>query len=269
MSYVSDLRHLEMEDVYRYWSILRDWLSEVPNLARKVTCDLPIPFCSGAKHVPITPEQAEALEKFIQENISIPYVHEEHFSDLMQLWRLSFPNTETIPLRQDPQWKRLGFQGTDPATDFRSAGVLSVRAMIHFAEVYPSKYKDVMMRTHGLDAEQSYPFACACINIVFMLTDLMKLRRADENPSNDPDATVMRTGLARMLERNDKAFHDLFVICMIALDNEWVRVKGTYMTFPFILKATKEKIASMLKSPQLRSTGAAADLMRVSLYDDE
>ncbi len=144
-----------------------------------------------------------------------------------------------------------------------------MRAMVHFAEVYPAKYKDVMMRTHGLDAEQSYPFACACINIVFMLTDLMKLRRADENPSSDADATVMRTGLARMLERNDKAFHDLFVVCMIALDDEWVRVKGTYMTFPFILKATKEKITAMLKSPKLKSTGAAADLMRVSLYDDE
>jgi hypothetical protein len=79
----------------------------------------------------------------------------------------------------------------------------------------------------------------------------------------------MRAGLARMLERNDKAFLDLFVVCVIALDSEWVRAKGTYMTFPFILKATKDKITAMLKSPQLKSTGAAADLMRVSLYDDE
>ena len=268
-SFVSDWRHLEMDDVYRYWSLLRDWLAEVPNFARKVTCDMSLlSFASGTRQVSMTPEQAKALEKFIDENISIPYVHDENFNELMLLWRLSFPNTETIPLRQDPQWKRLGFQGTDPGTDFRSAGVLSVRAMVHFAETYPSKYRAVMMRTQGLSAEQSYPFACACINIVFMLTDLMKLKRADEVPSSDQDAAVMRATLARLLERNDTGFHDLFCVCMIALDNEWVQAKGTYMTFPFILKATKDRIISALKNPQLRSTGTAADLMRVNLYDD-
>lgn len=269
MSFVKDLSHLEMEDVYRYWSMLRDWLAEVPNFARKVACDMPLlSFGVGSRQATLTPEQLKALEKFVEDHISIPYVHEEHFNELMQLWRLSFPNTETIPLRQDPQWKRLGFQGTDPATDFRSAGVLSVRSMVHFAETYPSKYREVMMRTQGLSAEQSYPFACACINIVFMLIDLTKLKRADETPSADHDAAIMRAGLARILERNEKGFHDLFSACMIALDNEWVRAKGTYMTFPFILKATKERITAALKSPQLRSVGTAADLLKVNLYDD-
>jgi hypothetical protein len=269
MSYVTDLSHMEMEDVYRYWSIFRDFLAEVPTYARRVACDMPlIPFGTGSKNASMSPEQLKALEKFIEENILIPYVHEDHFNELMQLWRLSFPNTETIPLRQDPQWKRLGFQGTDPATDFRSAGVLSVRSMVHFAETYPSKYRDVMMRTQGLSAEESYPFACACINIVFMLIDLMKLKRADETPSSDHDAAVMRAGLARLLERNEKAFHDLFCVCMIALDNEWVRAKGTYMTFPFILKTTKDRIIATLKNPHLKSVGNAADLLKANLYED-
>jgi hypothetical protein len=93
------------------------------------------------------------------------------------------------------QWKRLGFQGNDPFTDFRSAGKLSVDVLIHFAETYPDKYKDTMKRSMGNGSvETSYPFACAAINVVFMLTDIMKLKRpgSGEARSNEPDAALMR-----------------------------------------------------------------------------
>jgi hypothetical protein len=42
--------------------------------------------------------------------------------------------------------------------------------------------------------ETSYPFACAAINVVFMLTDMMKLKRpgSGEARSNEPDAALMR-----------------------------------------------------------------------------
>ena len=42
--------------------------------------------------------------------------------------------------------------------------------------------------------ETSYPFACATINVVFMLTDMMKLKRpgSGEALSNEPAAALMR-----------------------------------------------------------------------------
>lgn len=42
-----------------------------------------------------------------------------HVQDgLRQLWRLAFPDT-TIPPLKSEAWKEMGWQGTDPSTDFR------------------------------------------------------------------------------------------------------------------------------------------------------
>jgi hypothetical protein len=150
------VRNLEMDDVYRYWSKLRDWLSDVPCLAvQQFSSSLP-PSLAGIyysiKPPSITPEQQVALDEFVESNVGIPYTHEQHWDLLCRLWKLSFPDTEVQPEQHDQQWKRLGFQGMDPATDFRSAGVLSVHALLHFAEVRicrPIHHKETCALSHG------------------------------------------------------------------------------------------------------------------------
>ena len=37
---------------------------------------------------------------------------------LKELWRLAYPNRELPPLKSD-LWKEMGWQNSDPATDFR------------------------------------------------------------------------------------------------------------------------------------------------------
>jgi len=37
---------------------------------------------------------------------------------LKQLWRLAYPKSEIPPLKSE-LWKEMGWQGTDPSTDFR------------------------------------------------------------------------------------------------------------------------------------------------------
>lgn len=41
---------------------------------------------------------------------------------LKKLWRLAFPTREIPPLKSE-LWKEMGWQGTDPSTDFRLANV--------------------------------------------------------------------------------------------------------------------------------------------------
>lgn len=36
----------------------------------------------------------------------------------MNLWRVSFPEVELLDLISE-QWKKMGWQGKDPSTDFR------------------------------------------------------------------------------------------------------------------------------------------------------
>lgn len=135
------MRNMDMQDVFRYWSALRDWLSDVPRLAQEMSYGLPpgISGMIGARGPPMTPDQQRALDDFVEANVGVPYTHEEHWDMLAKLWTLSFPEADghsgQLPEQHDQQWKRLGFQGTDPATDFRAAGTLSVKGLLYFAEV--------------------------------------------------------------------------------------------------------------------------------------
>ena len=59
-----------------------------------------------------------------------------HDELLRRLWQCGFPG---VPLAQrvTSEWVRLGFQGDDPATDFRGMGVLGLHNLVYFGEHYP------------------------------------------------------------------------------------------------------------------------------------
>mmetsp|Transcript_11092 Transcript_11092/g.26932 ORF Transcript_11092/g.26932 Transcript_11092/m.26932 type:complete len:341 (+) Transcript_11092:144-1166(+) len=258
---MSDLvRNMDMQDVYRYWSQLRDWLSDVPRVAQTMGYALPPTLTGliGWRGPSMTDEQLAVLKEWVGENTGKPYTHEEHWDMLLKLWDLSFPGHDDKPQEHDPLWKRLGFQGTDPATDFRAAGVLSVKCLLHFAEAYPDRYQAMMTRTHGKSAEESYPFACAGINVTFLLISYT-------NKSNDPDLEAVRASIARLLERRPDSFLDLFVVCMLSLDQEWVRQNGTYMRFPMIMQSIKDRSKASLKG-HVTSVDVVGRDMGVDLY---
>jgi len=261
------LQQVDMQKVYQYWSALRDWLSEVPEMARN---NLPESLSSYflAKTPELTPEEEDVLRIFVENNVGIPYTHEEHFDELLQVWDLSFPNADHKPAQSDKEWKRLGFQGDNPATDFRAAGVLPVRCLKYFVEMYPDKYREIMKRSHGTCIEDSFPFACAAINLVHMLTDIMKLRNHNVPPSNDPNAAHLRAMFGRMLAAQENTFLELLCVVFIALDDEWVRTHATYMQFPVVLKTTREHAASALRHPSCVNPAAFAKRMGVDLYGE-
>ena len=62
--------------------------------------------------------------------------NEAHEQLLRRLWQCGFPG---VPLAQrvTSEWVRLGFQGDDPATDFRGMGVLGLHNLVYFGEHYP------------------------------------------------------------------------------------------------------------------------------------
>lgn len=60
-----------------------------------------------------------------------------HVGLLRRLWAACFPDADFEP--QSPRWKTIGFQHTDPASDFRGGGLLSLRALVYFAEKHAAK----------------------------------------------------------------------------------------------------------------------------------
>jgi ELMO domain-containing protein len=75
----------------------------------------------------------EKINKF-KEYITEPYdeKNEKHEKLLMLLWKVCFPNVE-LKNRISNQWKDIGFQGTNPSTDFRGVGVFGLWNIIYYA----------------------------------------------------------------------------------------------------------------------------------------
>mmetsp|Transcript_17748 Transcript_17748/g.58399 ORF Transcript_17748/g.58399 Transcript_17748/m.58399 type:complete len:333 (-) Transcript_17748:198-1196(-) len=267
----NQIKDIRVEDVYRYWSIFQNWLYEVPTMARSWSTYIPVGSISSfnfLKPPELTPEQEQLLAEFVEKNVGISYTHESHFHLLTKLWELSFPNATEKPEQHDPMWKRMGFQGNDPATDFRAAGMLPVLCLTFFAEAYPDKYMELLKRSNGKSAEESYPFACAAINVVYMLTDIMKLKSTTGNSASLQEAASMRANFVKMLEKNEKAFMELFCVVFLFLDSEWVRTNATYMQFPIVLKTTREKTCAALRSSGAKSPVSVADIMGIELFDE-
>ena len=78
------------------------------------------------------------------------------------------------PISED--WKLLGFQGTNPQTDFRGVGLLSLKVLVYLGERYPQLI-DVLMslQSPSLPHPREYPLACAGINLVCAVMNLLDL----------------------------------------------------------------------------------------------
>lgn len=88
--------------------------------------------------------------------------NEEHEAMLMKLWDLLRPEVR-LSARKCKEWEEIGFQGCDPATDFRSMGVLSLEHLISFAEGWTAEAKAVLSdcRSH----QNWFGFALLGINL--------------------------------------------------------------------------------------------------------
>ena len=73
-------------------------------------------------------------------HISIAYDknNTQHEDLLIELWKFSFPK-EQLDNRVSPKWKQLGFQGTDPMTDFRGAGIFGLNNLLYLASNYENR----------------------------------------------------------------------------------------------------------------------------------
>ena len=71
------------------------------------------------------------LNNLIEELRSTPYdrSNSEHEAKLLSLWRGLRPDI-ALEQRKCKQWKEIGFQGEDPATDFRGMGILGLENLL-------------------------------------------------------------------------------------------------------------------------------------------
>ncbi|KAL0383346.1 UNVERIFIED_CONTAM: ELMO domain-containing protein A [Sesamum calycinum] len=170
-----------------------------------------LPFTSGSQNgvkgnVPpvLLSSLQEARLRHLKLRLAIPFdgTFLEHQDALRQLWRLAYPD-RPLPSLKSELWKEMGWQGSDPSTDFRS--------------------------------EWEYPFAVAGINISFMLVQMLDLH------SGMP-STMAGYHFLKLLSDDEMAFDNLFCVAFKLLDVQWLAKRASYMEFNEVLKSTRSQL---------------------------
>lgn len=123
----------------------------------------------------------------------------------MRLWSASCPGVALVS-RVSEQWKALGFQGNDPATDFRGMGILGLRHLVYFAEKHGGEWRE-LLESQARRRERQYPVAVAGINLTFMLVTDVLLPGAQARPA--ASMQVERSTVEALLADNEDAFSEV------------------------------------------------------------
>ncbi|KAL0359713.1 UNVERIFIED_CONTAM: ELMO domain-containing protein A [Sesamum angustifolium] len=136
---------------------------------------------------------------------------------------------------QSELWKEMGWQGSDPSTDFRGGGFISLENLIFFAKTYPDAFQNLLHKRDGDRSEWEYPFAVAGINISFMLVQMLDLH------SGMP-STMAGHHFLKLLNDDEMAFDNLFCVAFKLLDVQWLAKRASYMEFNEVLKSTRSQL---------------------------
>ncbi|KAI9217934.1 ELMO/CED-12 family-domain-containing protein, partial [Blastocladiella britannica] len=91
-----------------------------------------------------------------------------------QLWTLVMP-TDPLTGRISGQWSKIGFQGTDPATDFRGMGLHGLDDLVYIARAHPTLTRRLLDASHH--PISWYSWAIVGINISSFVVSMLRTRR--------------------------------------------------------------------------------------------
>ncbi|KAF8071076.1 elmoA [Scenedesmus sp. PABB004] len=187
--------------------------------------------------------QAERLEE-LQERLAVPYdgANPAHQDALRELWALAFPG-EACEALKCARWKDMGWQGEDPGTDFRGAGLLGLDCLIYLGTRHPRLWTALRHKTAGTRSDWEYPFAVAGLNLSFVLADLLGLAGAP--PGSLPGTPAGRAFCALLCE-SDAAFEEVYCAAFAALDAAWLAAGASYMQFNAVLRDVRAALTDAL-----------------------
>lgn len=198
-----------------------------------------LPYQNGhdgvTSSVYLSPLQEERL-RILKQRLKVPYdgCSGEHQDALKELWKLSYPDRELPPLKSN-LWKEMGWQGSDPSTDFRGGGFISLENLIFFAKNYPNSFQKLLLKQEGKRSEWEYPFAVAGVNLSFMLAQMLDLQ--SEIPTSAAGINFLR-----LLGQDEMAFDNLYCIAFRMMDAQWLAKRASYMEFNEVMKSTRAQL---------------------------
>jgi len=188
----------------------------------------------------------------------VPYsdANEEHEAMLRKLWSTMNPKDE-LDNRISQKWKKMGFQGTNPATDFRGMGVTALEHLLYIAEKHHDVFRGILAE-QDQRTDNDYPVCTAGINISQLLCDVMNV-----------NAPVSSTGTGTIFPcLYDHLFpvEEIYCIAFELLDQTWDDMNASYMEFPKVIATVRQKLSDGLAQCHSLS-GLQEYLMSSSRYN--
>lgn len=170
---------------------------------------------------------ARANTKFNSDN-------EAHEAELERLWQALLPGETRTGGRYSKEWNRIGFQQSDPASDFRGGGMLALDQLLHIATTRTSLARRMIVEPA---AEMSrYPWACVGIN----LTNEVK-RVVDEHLLD-----IRLYG--KTVDAGLLLIHDVYADMFEILHHRWVQANPeNLLAFPDLFKAVLKDVDEQLR----------------------
>ncbi len=169
----------------------------------------------------------------------------------------------------------MGWQGTNPATDFRGGGLISLQNLLYMASNKPELFSALMHKTKGERAQDTpleaggrggeYPFAAAGVNFSHMLIEMLDLRDAAKTP-----ASPAGQGFIKVLKSDCDAFDEVYCLAFERFDELWLQIgiesggKWGYFDFNSIKSRLQQALTKQL-SARPRSVAELRTLINFSL----
>jgi len=163
----------------------------------------------------------------------------EHVMLLERLWKAM--NIRGEFQQVSPLWKTIGFQGINPATDFRAMGLLGLLNLLYFAENHGQK-------AHAqINSQKEYPWAATGINITHMLLEVLKIDQ--DLISQHSGAQAWHTPRLSIFyyANDDDTFDEIYSQIFLLFDRLWSHVNAGYMDFPRVIAQVKKSTEGVLE----------------------
>ncbi len=164
---------------------------------------------------------AERLER--TRSIRFSTANPSHETQLLRLWSLVRGPDVRLSARNSSDWGELGFQGTDPATDFRGMGVLGLDQLCEFHIRYPTTAHGIWQDTQ-FHPKNWFGYAITGLNLTHDLFTCLYPKRV-ATPSLIPN--VMRSVLARFIITHgitQNTFTALYALYFVRLNALWTKI---------------------------------------------
>jgi engulfment and cell motility protein 2 len=167
---------------------------------------------------------------------------------LHELWNLLFTGAE--PSLKSPRWKDVGFQGNDPGTDFRGAGIFGLKQLLYLATIYPAELHEILRSA-------DYPFAISALNVsvrptqhYLMSAFQLNSPKSVQLPNQMPAPARILKNFSELQARHPNSINEIYCEAVLRMHSAWqyLRRQGTsLMEFSRAIDRSKEFVYAVLR----------------------